>query len=135
MTTDHASRPSERPGAIALLFSLAAAPAGWIAQLVLSYGVASYACQPTGAPRLRPPGFGWAEEHWLFVAINLACLAVTIGAGVVPWRALRTHSSKSAGHIRFLAGCGLMASAGFAIAIGFNTFELFTVPACWRIIG
>ncbi len=126
----------------ALLLSLVASPAGWITQLVLSYGVASYACQPTGAPRLRPAGFGWADEHWLFVSVNLACLAVAVGAGIAPWRALRGNQTispaeeeerKTAGHVRFLAACGLMAAAGFAIAILFNSLGLFTIPACWRL--
>jgi len=144
MTTDQADRSSDHPGADALLFSLVAAPAGWIAQLVITYGLASYACQPSAASRLRPPGFGWADEHWLFLAVNLACLAITIGAGIAPWRAQRAHTRsttagagerKTAGHVRFLAVCGLMASGGFAIAIAFDTLELFTVPACWRIIG
>jgi hypothetical protein len=144
MTADHVDRSSDHASAAALLLSLAAAPAGWIAQLVVSYGVASYACQPTGAPQLRPAGFGWADEHWLLLAVNLACLALTIGAGIAPWRAVRRHLTassaapgerKPAGHIQFLAACGLMASVGFAIAIAFNTVELVTVSACWRITG
>jgi len=135
-------RPPSQPGAAVLLVSLVAAPAGWITQLVVAYGLASYACQPTAAPSLRPAGFGWSDEHGLLLAANLICLAVTIAAGVAPWRAKRAPLAggaadagdpQTAGHRHFLAGCGRLASAGFAIAIAFNTFELFTIPACWRI--
>jgi hypothetical protein len=139
MTADH---PSDRSGTAFLLVSLIAAPAAWITQLVVSYGLASFACQPTGAPQLRPAGFDWGGEHRLLIAVNLVCLAVTIASGVAPWRSRRlppgplatpAGEPKTAGHVRFLAVCGLMASAGFAIAVAFNTLEVFTVPACWRI--
>jgi hypothetical protein len=131
-----------RPTDAALLISLVAAPAAWILQLAVSYGLASYACQPIAAPVLRPPGFEWSAEQWLLLAVNLACLIVTLAAGVAPWRARQAEiaasgggEGKASGHVGFLAVSGLLSSGGFAIGVAFNTVAVFTIPACWSVSG
>jgi hypothetical protein len=127
-----------------LLLGLAAGPFAWIVQLVLGYGLASSACYSRNAPRLRVPPSAWVGEHRLLLAINLVCLAIALaGAGVswLSWRRTRQEKAGGTGMLleigegrtRFLAACGTLAAAGFAVAILFDTAEPFIIASCWRI--
>ncbi len=129
-----------------LLAGLGAGPFAWILQLVASYGVASYACFPPLGPRLGGLPVGWSAEAPGLTAVNLVCLAIALiglAASFVHWR--RTRTEKSGGHeslletgegrTRFVASCGMMAGAGFALAILFNTVEPLLIAGCWRMTG
>jgi hypothetical protein len=134
--------PSPHRGRVSLggqLFGIAAGPAAWIAQLVVDYGVSSYVCYPADTPRRDLPGGG---EHGLLLAVNLACLAVALAGFAVSlagWR--RTRAEKPGplhemlqigdGRSRFLAICGLLAAATFAVAILFDTPSALALRLCW----
>ena len=124
-----------------LLAGLVLGPAAWIVQLIVAYGVASVACDPKGLTPLMPPA-AMAADRPALIAANLICLAASFVAGFIAVRAWRrTRGEKGGdGHVlldtgegrtRFLAACGVLSAAGFAIAILFNTVEYFSVPACW----
>jgi len=126
------------------LFGLAAGPAGWVIQLVVGYGVSSYACFPHDAPARQSPPPGWAGEPALLLAINIACLLLVLAGLVVSLSAWRRSQNKTPtgaaaasevreGRTRFLAGCGVLANLGFAVAILFDTVSILGTPACWSI--
>lgn len=138
--------PSPHRGAVSvwvLLFALAAGPAGWVAQLLLGYGLASYACYPSSEPRLTSPPPGWSGEHLILLVINVACLALALGGLFVAlgsWRRSRKEKEGGAldvgeGRTRFLALCGVLTGLLFSVAIGFDTAPILSVPACWRMAG
>jgi hypothetical protein len=143
-STEHPSPHRERVSQRALLLSIGAGPAAWITQLVVTYGFAAHGCNPSAQPPIMAPAGGWPGEHTLLLAVNLACLIVAVAAGLLAvacWR--QTSGEKPGGghtlldigegRARFLAGCGVLTSAGFMLAILFNTAELFMVPACWSV--
>ena len=136
--------PRSRPGGGVLLSALAAGPAGWILQLVLGYGLSSYACFPHDAPFLRSPPPGWSGEAGVLLAINLACLLlVSVGLVVCAliWRKDPGERLIDAGRVRggvlgrtrFLAACGVFSGLGFAVAVLFDTASILGTPACWSI--
>ncbi|MBV1691375.1 hypothetical protein KRR38_27750 [Novosphingobium sp. G106] len=105
------------------------APAAFSLQVVASYVVAANGC---GAG--RPPNF------WL-VAINLAALTATIvGMGIAIANYRETRGEKRGdqkcvqeigeGRTRFLAYCGLCASAIFGLAVVVQLTAIFTLSAC-----
>ena len=140
---EHPSPDRDRVRLEELLLALAAGPAAWVLQLSIDFGVASAACQPGGVPREAPLAPGWGPEDVFLVCVNLACLATAIAGGLVAlaaWRRSRHEKFGGAatlievgeGRTRFLAACGMMAAAGFAIAILFDTAWPLFVPSCWR---
>lgn len=140
---EHPAPHRDRVSLAALLLALAAGPAAWILQLSVDFGVAAAACQPGGVPRAAPPASGWGPEHVFLVCVNLACLAISVAGGMVAlaaWRRSRQEKSGGAatlievgeGRTRFLAACAMMAAAGFAVAILFDTAWPLFVPSCWR---
>jgi len=143
---EHPSPHRGRVRVITLLFGLAAGPTGWIAQLLLGYGVSSYACYPKDAPHLASPPPGWGAEHLLLLGVNLACLALAIVGLVVAlgsWRRSREEKPGGAHHMlavgegrtRFLSLCGMLTGGLFAAAILFDTLPILGVPACWSLPG
>jgi hypothetical protein len=121
------------------LLALAAGPL----QLVVDFGVASDLCRQNGAPRAAPPPYGWAPEHIVLVGFNLVCLAVALAGGftaLAAWRRTRAEKPGDAPELievggerkRFLAACGMMSAAAFALAILFGTAWPFFIPSCWR---
>ena len=141
---EHPSPHRGRVSTVALLFGLAAGPAAWVGQLLVGYGLSSYACYPSSVPQQSSPPPGWAAEHAILIAVNLACLAlalVGLAVAVACWR--RAQGEKAGGgetlleigegRARFLAGCGILTATGFAIAILFDAAVIVGVPACWSI--
>ena len=134
-----------RPASLLLLLAaLAAGPAGWALQLVLGYGLSSYACFPRDAPFLRSPPPGWSGEAGLLLGINLACLLLVLAGLVVCALIWRRDPGESladagrgpgggAGRTRFLAACGVFSGLGFAVAVLFDTASILGTPACWSI--
>lgn len=119
-------------GVRAQISALAAGPCAWIAQLAVDYGVSSYTCSPGDTPRVDLPG---ASEHGLLLAINLACLALALTGFAISlsgWRKLRAGAAAVVeGRRGFLAKCGLLASAIFAVAILFDTPSALALRLCW----
>ena len=141
---EHPSPHRDRVRILSLLFGLAAGPTAWISQLVLGYGLSSYACYPKDAPHLQSPPPGWGGEHIVLLGINLACLALA-GVGLLVslrnWRRTRNEARGGAHHMlevgegrtRFLSLCGMLGCVLFAAAILFNTVPIMGVPACWNV--
>jgi hypothetical protein len=125
--------------------ALAAGPTAWILQLVIGYGVASHLCFPRETPHLNGLPAQWtAEPAWL-ITVNLACLCVAIGGAFASyrnWRRTRAEERVGAWSVpeagkertRFVAACGILAGAGFALAIAFDTAEPLVIAACWRLV-
>jgi len=141
---EHPSPHRDQVRLWSLLFGLAAGPAAWIGQLVLGYGLSSYACFPKDEPHLASPPPGWDGEHLLLLAINLACLALAAGGlsmALANWRRSRAEKRGGAHHMlevgegrtRFLALCGMLACGLFGAAILANTVSIVAVPACWSV--
>ncbi|HEY7900324.1 MAG TPA: hypothetical protein VIC25_03975 [Caulobacteraceae bacterium] len=117
-----------------LILALAAGPAAWIGQLVIGYGISSYACFPATAPAQISPPPGWSGEVAGLLALNLACLILSLLGAALAFRLWRRPGAgPAAGRTRFLAGCGLFSGLGFALAILFDTVPILGVPACWAI--
>jgi uncharacterized membrane protein YeiB len=138
--SSHASPHRERVGLLRLFFGLWAAPLGWSGQLVLNYGLASFACYPRYTPHDHAIP-GWGGVWWVLLAINLLAVALTgLGAAAAyrSWQATRHENDGHTGHVletgrgrtRFLSLLGTMTSLGFLAAVLFNTVVLFTVPLC-----
>jgi hypothetical protein len=142
---EHPAPHRGRVSLVSQLFGLAAGPAAWIAQLLLGYGLSSYACFPKDEPRLTSPPPGWSGEHVWLLVINLACLVLT-GVGFLAaysnWRRTRAEKPGGAhrlletgqGRARFLSLSGMLACGVFAVAILANTWTVVGVPACWNIL-
>ena len=126
-----------------IVFGFAAAPSVWLFQLIVDYGLASYACFPNVMPRQQViDGFGWV---WgVLVAMNLAGLAVSLVASAVAYRNLRSSWADPAGgpigttldagdrRNSFLSIFGLWSGVWFLVAIAFDTIVVFWVPLCGR---
>jgi hypothetical protein len=123
-----------------LWVAVIAAPAFWFAQEWLNYGFSSYTCYPGDTPLAKvPPGWNWFGTG-MYVFDAAAIIAALI-AGYVSWRcwvATRAEKPGSAaaafelgeGRTRFLAIWGLMYSAGFLLAIIFETIASIMTPLC-----
>jgi hypothetical protein len=133
--SSHPAPHRERYGRGALAFGLFAAPLAWAIQLTASYAVTGVTCNGAryalDAPTL----------HTALATVDVMALAVTVAAFVVAWlgwRATREEAAGSAHHLldagegrtRFLAVCGMMASAGFMLALIFATVGIAVVPPC-----
>ena len=137
--------PHSCPASLFLLLgALAAGPAGWALQLMLGYGISSYACFPRNTPFLQSPPPGWNGEAGLLLAINLACLLLVLAGLLVSALIWRRDPGKGladagrvqggqAGRTRFLAACGVFSGLGFVVAVLFDTLPILATPACWSI--
>jgi hypothetical protein len=116
-----------------LIAGIAAAPAAWMLQMLLSNPLVSGLCAA------RRPGLPLALN-----LISLACLlAACAGAWAAwsMWRAERGHSD-TADHreavdrgttpLAFVALLGMMVSAMFIVAIGFSSLAPLLVASCAR---
>ncbi len=138
--SSHPSPHRDRVGLVPLFFGLWAAPAVWVGQLIVDYGLASYSCYPRYVPRNHVIA-GWGGIWWGLLAINIvSILAAAAGAAVSyrSWTATRHENAGHTGHVmetgvgrtRFLALLGLLTSCGFAAAIVFDLIVLLVVPLC-----
>ena len=122
-----------------LALSLLMAPLAWSAQLLLSYGFASYAC---GFGRLQPSGAPAADWlQWVLPLANVAGLlaaALAIGLSFASLRRTgEEHEDQSGsmldageGRTRFLALWGLGMGVVFLLAIAFNTLAVYWSGLC-----
>ena len=83
----------------------------------------------------------WYALHPMLWSIDMIAIAIGIAAGLVAWRNWHRTRGEAAGsahtmieacegRTRFLALCGLLASGGFVLALGFATIGLLVVPVC-----
>ncbi|MBV8359240.1 MAG: hypothetical protein JO189_15095 [Deltaproteobacteria bacterium] len=122
------------------LIVAALVPALWIMQLIVNYGLSSYACFPRNVPHEHLP----PEWHWLLpvmLAINLIALFVCvcgIFASSSEWRDRRIDYTSSINEvieigespIKYLDLWGYIVATGFLLVILFNTFALLVIPSC-----
>jgi hypothetical protein len=123
-----------------IVFGFAAAPSAWLAQLVIDYGLASYACFPVDQPQPHViEGFGWV--WWMLTGLNVAGLIVSIAATAIAHANLRASWRERGGPLgdyldagdrrnSFLSVFGLWSGAWFLVAIFFDTIMVFWVPLC-----
>ncbi len=117
---------TREPRFLWLLFSAGAAPLAWLGQVMLAYGVTSYACYPGDHPvSLTSTSLLRAA---LFACDGIALLAC-VASALVSWRAWNGHAAKQ-GHNGFLALWGLMSSLWFFAAVLFNIIASIAVPPC-----
>lgn len=141
-TFGHPSPHRDRTTILALIFGFAGGPLAWTGQLLVSYGLTSYACYPGPDPRNAIlPGWGLLSPG--LTILDAAALAITLAALVVSTRIYaRTRAETKGetnalveigeGRSRFLALCGLITAGAFAVVIVFNTISLYLVPPCTR---
>lgn len=114
-----------------LSYALAGGPAAWFLHLLVNYGLAERACAAEATLS------AWS----LVVVVDAIAIAIAAGAGAVAYRLFqRTRTEKEGGthelveagegRTRFLAVCGLLASALFLIAIIFDLAGPFLGLPC-----
>ena len=122
----------------ALFFGLAAAPAAWSAQLLVSVALSAHACYPRDVPLTLPI---WSGLWGILVAIDVTGIVLAIAGGLVSLRSWRLTFDEAPGSVhhlldigqgrtRFLAMFGVLASVLFALGLLFATAADFVVPLC-----
>ena len=141
---EHPAPASGQVAPVWLFAGLAGAPAAWVMQMLVDYGLASNACTLTQGRHGQQASAGFAGETWVLMAVNLAFFAVAVGAGLLSrshWNTTRgetaggVHAQLSIGEgrTRFVALAGMMTAFTFALAILFDTVEPLIVPLCWSL--
>src|SRR5665213_997798 len=134
----HPAPQRKHVGLAALLFGIAAAPAAWNAQLLLSVALSGHACYPRDALLSVPL---WSGLWSILLAISLVGIMVAVAGVLVAWRSWRhTFDEREGsahqlldlgeGRTRFMAMCGILSSALFLVALVFATAALYLVPLC-----
>ena len=138
----HPSPHKGRTSTIALIFGFAGGPIAWTGQLLVSYGLTSYACYPGPVPRSSiPPGWNFLSPG--LTVFSVITLVIALAAFAVAYRDYtRTRAEMQGeandlleighGRSRFIALCGLITAAAFAMIIVFDTLSLYLVPPCTR---
>ena len=139
-TFGHPSPGKDGATIMALILGFFGGPFAWTGQLLVSYGLTSYACYPGPTPRdALLPGW-WLLSPGLTV-LGVASLGIALAALVASWRTYaRTRAEMQGrmndlldvgeGRSRFLALCGLLTSGAFAVVIVFDTVSLYLLPPC-----
>ena len=138
VSINHPAPHRKRVGLAALLFGVAAAPFAWNSQMLVSSSVAGYVCFPHATPLSTPVWGGWQPVLFAIAGVSIA---LAIVGGLVSWRNWRRTFNErpgSAHHLldlgegrtRFMAMCGMLASALFVYALLFGITALWLVPAC-----
>ncbi|QXX74102.1 hypothetical protein [Methylovirgula sp. HY1] len=143
MTLTESAHPSpqrRRVGLVSLAIGLTGAPAAWVTQLVVNYGLSSYACYPASVPRghVLP---GWENVRIALLIINLLALMLAVGTTFLSYRnwvatrdehpgALDDLVAAGEGRTRFIGLAGAISGIGFALAIVFDLIAVLGVPQC-----
>jgi hypothetical protein len=134
----HPAPERRKAGLASLVFGLAVPPLAWCAQSVVGYGIASHACFPGDSP-LPEPTFSYLRPMlWAFNAAALVSAIVGLWIAARNWSATRRERGGNStrlielgeGRTRFLAMCGMLAGAGFVVAILFSSVSLLLSPLC-----
>jgi hypothetical protein len=138
------SEPTHRISTTSLMATLVAAPAAWVLQLLVNYGLSSEACFPHDAPRVAPaPGLAWVWPVLLTIDIvTLVVAAAALVLALVNWQRARAGRvggwggperqlmEGTAGRTRFLAVWGVFTSLCFVVALVFDLVTVFGTPLC-----
>lgn len=136
----HPAPQRHRVGLAAQAIGLIGAPAAWITQLVVNFGLSSYACYPDSVPRSHVLP-GW-ENAWIaLLVINLLALVVAAGTTFLSyrnWLVTRDERPGSVGDLaesgegrtRFVCLSGAITGVGFTLAIIFDLIATLGVPQC-----
>ena len=141
-TFRHPSPHKDRTSIAAQVFGFTGGPAAWTVHLLVCYGLTSYACYPGPVPRSSIPP-GWSLLSPALTLFDAAAFALAAAALVVSYRIYAATRSEmqggthdlldvGEGRSRFLAFCGLLTAAAFALVIVFTTLSLYLVPPCTR---
>ena len=136
-----AGHPAPNRGQVSvsrLWFGVFGAPVAWSVQTLVNYGLASYSCFPTLAPRAEPL---YAGVWWILLIVGLVALGIEIGAvqvSLVSWRRTRDerdggryHALDSGeGRTRFMALAGIMSGVLILLVSLVQVAALFLVPPC-----
>lgn len=134
----HPAPHRHRVSLAALFFGLAAAPAAWNGQLLVSVALSAHACYPRDVPLTLPI---WSGLWWILVAIDVAGIMLAIAGGLVSFRSWRLTFDEAPGSVhhlldigqgrtRFLAMFGILTSVLFALGLLFAAAADFVVPLC-----
>lgn len=113
-TTERTAAGPDRPVTVRAVLALLASPAAWLVSLGLSYAVEDFTCAAfasAGAP--APAG----SVRGVLLGLNVLMLALTVAAGVVSWRVLRTEQAHRSALVRFLGQGGVSFAAVFALGV------------------
>lgn len=126
------------PSVLRLFAGMVIAPLAWALQVLIGYALAAHACYPSDTalsaplwPHLREIVGGVSVLLWLL-------LAAGVSIAWTNWQATRGHAAIGAndsvptGHARarFMALCGLLVSALFAVVQLFTSVGILWIPAC-----
>jgi hypothetical protein len=138
VSVKHPAPHRHRVSLAALFFGLAAAPAAWNAQLLISVALSAHACYPRDVPLTLPI---WGGLWPILVAIDVAGIVLAVAGGLVSlrsWRLTFDEAPGSAhqlldigqGRTRFLAMFGVLTSVLFTLGMLFAAAAVFVVPLC-----
>jgi len=139
LSTQHPSPHRRRIGLTSLLFCLAAPPMAWTAHLTANFAIADRLCFPgdTALVSVATPDRSSVVIYGPSAAAILICL---IAAAIAHKNWRRTRDEKCGAHgplmevgegrSRFMALCGLLVAAGFAVATVFDSLSLFMARTC-----
>ena len=140
-TTSNAEHPAPHRGHVSLLAlwtGIVAAPAAWAAQLLLGFVLTAHACFPRDVPLDAPIWNGLRAGLMALSAAAIVLAVASMALSYLSWTRTRGEKPGSGhqlisggdGRTRFLSMCGLLVSALFLVAIGFETIALLLSPLC-----
>ncbi len=126
------------PGVVRLFAGMVIAPFAWALQMLVSYALAAHACYPTEVALAAPL---WPHLRIIVGGVSIVLwLVLLVGCAIAwaNWKATRPHSDTAPGQImqsgdgrpRFMALCGVVVSALFAIVLLFTSIGILWVPSC-----
>ncbi|WDR02209.1 hypothetical protein PSQ19_16400 [Devosia algicola] len=120
----HPAAMRHRISPVLLGIAIAAAPTGWMVQLLFAFASTSYVCVAT------PNGVVPAWLMPVLVALNLLGLALAVAGAILSAAIVKRTTLEQSGTTRFLANWGIFVSLAFFAATFANSFSLFLVPLC-----
>lgn len=106
-----------------LWFGLIGAPAAWIFQGTVGWGVGARICTELSIAAVR----------WTLGIFSLAMLAVALGGlavGLSNWRTATVHAHAAGDRVEFMAFAGLLVSAVFTLAICWAGLNAIFINTC-----
>lgn len=121
-----------------LWFGIFGAPAAWVLQTIVDYGLVSHFCFPGDMPR-RTPTFDALRTTG--IAVSIIVVVVALLAMATAWRSWHAtrhgHDAEhhellevGEGRARFMAFAGVLLSAVFLFAVLMNALPLITNAMC-----
>lgn len=133
-------QPAHRrvPGVARLFAGMVVAPLAWALEVLIGYSLAAHACYPTDVALAAPT---WAGLRTIVDGVSIALWLLLLAGGAIAWanwKATRAQSNADAhgmiqsgdGRPRFMALCGVIVSALFAVVLLFTSVGILWVPSC-----